>query len=212
MRSTLLPHKKYTLLHRWSVFVRLFVQLAHLSSNCQAPKEVERKQTNVNDGGKQILGDKPSHYFPVDNTYQLPRLTHHIIVKFKSDQFSWQKVIRWLQKHETSRQLTIDRSDFSGLRDILLQMVSYANIATNDHGNDDDDDDKVMMLAMVSLECANTDRPTVLHANCIVSPHTQQAFGFNVSFLPHVGMLNWCTNTVRKEFTMLECSIHVPSK
>ena len=64
-----------------------------------------------------------------------------------------------MQKHETSRQLTIDRSDFSGLRDILLQMVSYANIATNDHGNDDDDDDKVMMLAMVSLECANTDRP-----------------------------------------------------
>ena len=38
-------------------------------------------------------------------------------------------------------------------------MVSYANIATNDHGNDDDDDDKVIMLPVVSLECANTDRP-----------------------------------------------------
>ena len=60
-------------------------------------------------------------------------------------------------------------------------MVSY--IATNDHDNDDDDDDKVIMFEVVSLECANTDQPTVLHANCIVSPHTNQTFGFNVSFL-----------------------------
>ena len=58
-------------------------------------------------------------------------------------------------------------------------MVSYANIATNDHGNDDDDDDKVMMLAVVSLECANTDRLTVCTQT--VSSH-----------LTHVGMLNSC--------------------